>query len=194
MTEETYISVDIETAGPIPGEYSLLSIGACVVGDVESNFYVELRPLNGNYVEEALEIAGLPLAYLWEHGTDPAVAMADFARWIEEVTPPGSRPVFVAFNATFDWMFTHTYFLRFLGRDPFDVSGLDVKAFYMGLVGSDWGGTSKGRIAKRFLPDRPHTHHALDDAVWQAELFENLLAFQRSRAVVMPEIASPRSQ
>lgn len=182
MPEETYISVDIEAAGPIPGEYSLLSIGACVVGRVESNFYVELRPLNDNYVEEALQVAGLPLACLWAHGTDPAVAMADFARWIEEVTPPGNRPVFVAFNATFDWMFTHTYFLRFLGGDPFDDSGLDIKAFYMGLMGSDWGSTSKGRIDRRFLPDRPHTHHALEDALWQAELFKNLLAFQRRRS------------
>ncbi len=183
MKEETYISVDIEAAGPIPSEYSMLSIGACVVGHVESNFYVELKPVNGNYDEQALQVAGLPLSYLWEHGTDPAVAMADFERWIGEVTPPGNMPVFVAFNAPFDWMFTHCYFLRFLGRDPFGVSGLDIKAFYMGLVGSDWGGTSKRRIDKRFLPDRPHTHHALDDAVWQAEVFENLLALQRVQLV-----------
>jgi ribonuclease T len=30
---EVFISVDVETAGPIPGEYSLLSIGACRVDD-----------------------------------------------------------------------------------------------------------------------------------------------------------------
>ena len=29
--DETYISVDIETAGPNPSQYSLLSIGACSV-------------------------------------------------------------------------------------------------------------------------------------------------------------------
>ncbi len=28
---ETYISVDIETAGPNPGGYAMLSIGACTV-------------------------------------------------------------------------------------------------------------------------------------------------------------------
>ncbi|MFL1482375.1 3'-5' exonuclease, partial [Pseudomonas grimontii] len=26
--DELYVSVDVETSGPIPGEYSLLSIGA----------------------------------------------------------------------------------------------------------------------------------------------------------------------
>jgi uncharacterized OsmC-like protein len=42
---DTYISVDIEASGPIPGDYSILSIGACSVIDVRKNFYVELKPL-----------------------------------------------------------------------------------------------------------------------------------------------------
>jgi ribonuclease T len=29
---EIYFSVDIEASGPIPGEYSMLSLGACLVG------------------------------------------------------------------------------------------------------------------------------------------------------------------
>ena len=28
---DLFVSVDVETAGPIPGEYSLLAIGACLV-------------------------------------------------------------------------------------------------------------------------------------------------------------------
>jgi uncharacterized OsmC-like protein len=28
-TNERFYSVDVETSGPIPGDYSLLSIGAC---------------------------------------------------------------------------------------------------------------------------------------------------------------------
>ena len=31
----------------------------------------------------------------------------------------GRRPVFVGFNATFDWMFVADYLWRFAGRDPF---------------------------------------------------------------------------
>ena len=30
---EVFLSVDVETAGPIPGEYSLLTIGACNIED-----------------------------------------------------------------------------------------------------------------------------------------------------------------
>jgi len=57
-----FISVDIECSGPIPGEYSMLSLGACVVGHEDNNnytFYIEMKPLSNNYVKEALEIARL---------------------------------------------------------------------------------------------------------------------------------------
>jgi len=30
-SDELYVSVDVETSGPVPGIYSLLSVGACVV-------------------------------------------------------------------------------------------------------------------------------------------------------------------
>jgi DNA polymerase III epsilon subunit-like protein len=186
MTTETYISVDVEASGPIPGPYSMLSLGACLVGAKHRDYYMELKPISDAYLESAMAISGLSLERLRNHGTAPATAMAGFEQWVASVTPIGQSPVFVAFNATFDWMFTHYYFMQFLGRDPFGVSGLDIKAFYMGLVGSDWAGTAKGRIDGRFLPSRPHSHHALDDAAWQAEVFENLLAYQRSGRVDLP--------
>jgi ribonuclease T len=68
----TYISVDIECSGPIPVEYSMLSLGACVVGYKDNNnnkdndyynFYIEIH-LSDNYVKEALEIAGLSMQEL----------------------------------------------------------------------------------------------------------------------------------
>ena len=59
--DERYISVDVETAGPIPGEYSLLSLGACVVGHPDDTFYVEFKPLNDNAIPEALRVSGFRL-------------------------------------------------------------------------------------------------------------------------------------
>ncbi|MBI3760784.1 MAG: 3'-5' exonuclease [Chloroflexi bacterium] len=181
MTSETYLSVDVEASGPIPGEYSLLSLGACLVGNTAETFYVELRPITNNYIRSAVEVSGLSLAELQKRGVEPATAMAEFERWIQRVTPEGGRPVFVAFNATFDWMFTHYYFIRFLGRDPFGISGLDIKAYYAGLTGAQWGDTTKGRLHKRFKSKRRHTHNACDDAIEQAEVFEKMLAEARGR-------------
>ncbi len=172
---ETYISVDIETSGPVPVEYSMLSIGACVVGDLSKTFYRELKPATDNFVPEALEVSGLSLERLKETGTEPAAAMREFDAWIGEAAAE-KRPVFVAFNATFDWMFIAYYFHRFLGRNPFGISGLDVKAYYMGKLGTSWSETAKKNLDKRFLSNNHrHTHNALDDAIEQAEIFRKLL-------------------
>lgn len=176
MTDsETYISVDVETAGPHPGSYSLLSIGACLVADPACAFYVEVQPVNDNALPHALQVSGLTLDYLTEHGLAPAEAMAQFEAWVLRETPPGHRPVFVAFNAPFDWMFVCDYFHRYLGRNPFGHSALDIKAFYMGLTGVQWRETSMAYLAARHLDNHPLTHNALHDAQDQAVIMRKLL-------------------
>ncbi len=171
---EVYISVDVETAGPIPGEYSMLSLGACVVGQTTQTFYVELKPFNENYTKEALEVGRFSLKKLKIEGEEPAHAMERLENWIKDVSEQ-SRPVFVAFNATFDWSFTHWYFIKFLGRDPFGISGLDIKAYFMGARKSSWGDTVKKKISILYPSKTTHTHNALDDAKEQAEIFEQML-------------------
>src|SRR4051812_40180642 len=98
---ECYISVDVETAGPIPAEYSLLSLGACVVGRRDEEFYVEFKPLNGNAVPEALKVSGFDLAELTRTGERPEEGMAKFRDWVRQASG-AAAPVFVGFNAGFD--------------------------------------------------------------------------------------------
>ena len=176
-----YISVDVETAGPSPSLHSLLSIGACTVSEPRKTFYVEFKPVTDEALPEALAISGLSLEKLGEHGVPPAEAMARFASWLDAVTPPGERPVFVAFNAPFDWMFVNDYFHRFLGRNPFGHSALDIKALYMGVNGVTWGETSMRHVARRYLEGRDLTHHALDDAMDQAQIFQALMTEIRQK-------------
>lgn len=180
---DTYVSVDVETAGPHPSQYSLLSIGACLVANTERTFYVELQPVNDQAVPEALEVSGLSLEELAQTGVPPTTAMAHFEAWLAREIPAGRRPIFVAFNAPFDWMFVNDYFLRFLGRNPFGHMALDIKAFTMGLTGLPWNQTSMRSLAVRYLDNRRLTHHALHDAQDQAELFRQLLAEFASRRV-----------
>ena len=83
-----YISVDIECSGYIPAEYSMLSLGACVVGNEDNDscaFYIEVQPISDNYVKEALEIAGLSMQELKVKGTAPKEALKKFADWIAKV-------------------------------------------------------------------------------------------------------------
>ena len=173
---EACVSVDVETAGPNPSQYSLLSIGACMAAEPHHTFYVELQPVNDRFTPEALAVSGLSLEDLAERGVPPAKAMARFAGWVEDRVLPGQNPIFIAFNAPFDWMFVNDYFHRYLERNPFGHAALDLKSFYMGLTGAPWSETSMIDAAARYLDNRQLTHHALQDALDQAELFRKMLA------------------
>ena len=169
----------METAGPIPGAYSLLSIGACLVGQVSEKFYVELQPINQSFVPEAIKIVGKSLEKFAQSGHPPEEAMKLFRDWILGISE-GSSPVFVGFNAPFDWSFINWYFHTYLGENPFGISGIDIKAFYMGMVGCLWEETRSSRIDAKFKGKSKHTHNAVDDAIEQAEMFERMLNHSRA--------------
>lgn len=175
---EIYISVDIEASGPNPSTYSMLSIGACTVFGPEKSFYVEIQPVNDNFTPEALEVCQLDLEKLQDTGLPPKEAMTRFAEWVDAVVPKNSRPVFVAVNAPFDWMFVNDYFHRFLGHNPFGHNAIGMKAFYMGLSHCSWNETGMAHLSELYLEGKTLTHNALQDALDQAEIFRELLAEQ----------------
>lgn len=181
---EVLISVDVETAGPNPSAYSMLSIGACLVVDPEQNFYVELKPVNDAMTTEALSISGLTLEYLEENGEPPEAGMKKFDGWIAAAVPSPGVPVFVGFNASFDWMFVCDYFERFLGRNPFGHSAIDIKSFYLGMAGGSWAETSLRFLSPRYLDGRPLSHNALGDAQDQAALFAAIAEDAAARRVL----------
>lgn len=180
--DEPYISVDIETAGPNPGQYSLLAIGACSISDPRRTFYIELQPVNDRMLPEAYTVHQLSLEKLKISGIPPQAAMAKFDSWLGEVVPEGRKPVFVAFNAPFDWMFISDYFHRYLGSNPFGHSALDMKAFFMGLHGSSWKETAMNNVASKHLEGKQIIHNALEDAQDQAVIFTRLYSQAKNRA------------
>ncbi len=174
--DPTLVSVDVETAGPDPGTYAMLSLGACLVADPEIAFYVELRPTSDRVVPEALAVSGLSMEALRSTGTPARQAMLELEAWLRQVMPPDGRPVMVGFNAPFDWMFVNAYFWRHLGRNPFGHSALDLKALYMGVTGCAWRETGMARVAARYGIQSPLTHHAREDARYQAVIMRHILA------------------
>lgn len=169
--KERFISVDVETSGPIPGEFSMLTVGACDVDDDSKSFACSIKPLNRNADPKALEVTGLDLDQLMRDGLTPAEAMTGFQSWLSEIARPEENLVFVGFNAPFDWSFINYYFHKFLGTNPFGFAALDIKAYYMGVTGCSWADTRSSQIAKRLNPKKVGNHEALDDARFQAELF-----------------------
>jgi DNA polymerase III epsilon subunit-like protein len=181
MSKYFLISVDIEAAGPNPSSYSLLTIGACTLESSPQSFYIELKPVNLKITPEAFEIHHLDLKHQSECGEAPEVAMAKFEAWIKQVTPEGQIPLFLAFNAPFDWMFVCDYFHRFLRRNPFGHAAVDIKAFAMGAGRLDWDETTFNNLSRLYLGSRAISHHAQRDALDQAEIFNNLMTEFRTR-------------
>jgi DNA polymerase III epsilon subunit-like protein len=177
--DEAWISVDVEASGPTPSTGSLIAIGACLVDQPEVQFEATLTPIPGLPWSDAAErVHGLSREHLAREGSPPEHVMPSFVDWVDTVAA-GRPAVFVGFNATFDWMFVADYAWRFVGRNPFGIAGLDLKALYLGRHLGDlrrWSETTRRQVLQRYPVDLPHTHAALDDAREQAELCRLILA------------------
>lgn len=178
-SEELYISVDIETSGPVPGEFSLLSVGACLVQNPTKSIYIEIQPESSRHEPEALAVTGLSLEHLEQYGLPPIKAMECFYEWINSLKKPEVKVIFVGLNAPFDWSFINYYFHKYLGENPFGFTAIDIKAYYMGLTGCSWSETKSSHMAERLSPISHPSHNALDDARFQAELFSLMIEMQK---------------
>jgi len=195
--EEIYVSTDIESDGPIPGIYSMLSIGsAAYTADKEliGTFTSNLKTL-----PDAIEH---PKTMEWwdrnkraynktRLGTEPSeVVFPRYAKWLKSL--PG-KPVFVAYPAGFDFTFVYWYLMRFAGESPFSHSALDVKTFAMCMMETDYRASTKRNMPREWFDKLPHTHCALDDAIEQGALFCNMLSAWEARSASEPESNSPNN-
>jgi hypothetical protein len=156
----SYIMVDVEADGPIPGDYSMISFGALVVEpSLEKVFYGRLRPVSEQWIPESLAVAGFSreetLAF-----DDPQTVMNDFAAWISANSK--GRPLFISDNTGFDWQFINWYFHHFTGGNPFGFSSTNLGSLYKGFVKDAFSNFKHLRKTK-------HTHHPVDDARGNAE-------------------------
>lgn len=155
-----YIMVDIESDGPIPGDYSMVSFGAVIVDEqLDKTFYGKLKPISENFIPEALAVSGHSRADVMGF-EEPKRVMTDFNEWIEETCK--SRPIFISDNNGFDWMFICWYFHHFIGKNPFGHSSYNLGSLYKGIV-KDTFETFK------HLRKTTHTHNPVDDAKGNAE-------------------------
>jgi len=152
--------IDIESDGPIPGDYSMISFGAVVMTEqLDKTFYGQLKPISDAYVPEALQVSGFSREDTMKF-EDPKTVMLDFEEWIKENSK--GRPFFISDNNGFDWMFICWYFHHFLNRNPFGHSSQNLGSMYKGLVSDTFKNFKHLRKTK-------HTHHPVDDAKGNAE-------------------------
>lgn len=158
--------VDIESDGPIPGDYSMISFGAVVVDStLAKRFGGRLRPISEDWIPDALAVSGHSRAETLGF-EDPKVVMTRFSQWLEENCR--DRPMFISDNNGFDWQFINWYFHHFTGQNPFGFSSTNLGSFYKGLIRD----TSKNF---KHLRKTKHTHDPVDDALGNAEAFLTII-------------------
>ena len=170
----SYVMLDIEADGPIPGDFSMICFGAVIVEpSLSQTFYGQLRPVSEQWQPEALAVSGFTreqtLAF-----PEPEGVMRQFAAWLQEHSK--GRPMFISDNNGFDWQFINWYFHHFTGANPFGHSSANLGSLYKGLVRD---------VTQNFkhLRKTPHTHHPVDDARGNAEA---LLALKEQLGLKIP--------
>ena len=190
---DVYFSADVETDGPIPGPFSILSFALVFAGtfdgrqftqpqNYQQSFYRELRPISEDFQSEALRVNGLDRDRLLIEGQAPEVVMTEAARWIREIVGQG-KPILVAYPLSFDWSWLYWYFTKFsTDGSPFNHSlCFDIKTAFAVKAGIPISEAGKSQLLPSLRPQNRHTHHALDDAIEQAEIFARVFQWEGNR-------------
>ena len=88
--------IDIEADGPIPGDFSMISLGAVLVEPtLGKTFYGKLKPVSSKHSPDALAISGFSREETL-HFKHPEETMMEFYEWVE-ATKKGSA-IFISDN------------------------------------------------------------------------------------------------
>lgn len=162
--------VDVESDGPCPGLFSMVSFGVVRVQEDLKNtptFFSQVAPISPNWVPDALAVSKISRE-VHEGYADPKVEMFKFHTWLIENNK--GRPVFISDNPAFDWQWINYYFHAYLGDNPFGFSARRIGDLYSGLK-KDWFAASKWKSMRKTA----HTHHPVDDARGNAEALVQML-------------------
>jgi hypothetical protein len=183
---DAYFSADVETDGPIPGPFSMLSFAIVYAGsfdgqrferpkNYERYFYQELKPISNQFQEEALKVNGLDRDRLCREGLTPQYVMTEASRWVKDNCGE-ANPVLVAYPLSFDWSWLYWYFVRFSTEgSPFGYSRcFDIKTALSVKGHIPISQAGRARLDPALGSNRAHTHHAIGDAIEQAEIFANI--------------------
>lgn len=162
----TLFVVDVESDGPCPALYSMVSFAAVRVqrGPLDCTFYGEVAPVVDRHDRESLAVSGVTREQHL-HFEPAQLVMPRFAAWL--LANSDGAPKAVSDNPAFDWQFLNYYLHAFTGSNPLGHSARRIGDFYAGLE-RDFKAPSAGW---RSLKRTKHTHHPVDDARGNAEAF-----------------------
>lgn len=184
-----FISVDIESDGPCPGENSMLSIGAVAydndgneLGDFEINLYSLWGAIQNRETMEWWNKYPRQYELTQVNMVGPYKAMLSFDNWLKQF----DKPLFVAWPVTFDFAFVYYYFHRFINRCPFGYKGFDIYTYACTLLGFTNNDDMEIGLWSKNFPEEwkegtenPLEHVAINDARSQGRLFFNMRKWEQ---------------
>jgi len=188
----TYVVCDIEADGPIPGPYSMISLGAVAVnreGKELGDFEINLLPLENakphpTTIKWFTTHAPEALYYCKQNQVSPKEGMNKFGNWL--LTLPKPR-VMAAHPAPLDFMWINWYIQTFLAdrleQVPFSMpffdskgqTAFDIKSYAAAVLQKEYIEINRENYSKEFHDNTKHTHKAIDDAREYAQLLIKLL-------------------
>ena len=178
-SDECYVSVDIEADGPIPGAYSMLSLGAAAFdseGKLHDTWTANLEQLPDASEHPRTMRWWAAHSDAWEaaraNPREPEATITEFVAWAEGLRSSVGWPVAVAFPAAFDAMWVEWYCHRYVGASPFRRRCVDLRTLVMVAAGAGYREAGKTSMPQHWRAGTgTHSHLALDDATEQGRLF-----------------------
>lgn len=184
VEEDTYLCVDVESDGPLPGVHSMLSFGVVAfrpASGLIGEFFCTLDVLPGATTDPNTMRWWSTQPEAWAvsraHCEDPTSGMRRFEQWVDALQ---RAPVVISSPASYDFGYLHWYCYRFLGgRIPFLKFGMDIASYAAAVTGQGYAACGRSRWPARIgYTDVPNSHHPLHDARQHAQSFLALLRYQ----------------
>jgi hypothetical protein len=155
--------IDVESDGPCPGLFNMISFGIVSLADPELGFMGEVAPIVDHPgLPEARAISGVSLQTQKTY-PEAGLVMHSACEWLMRATD-GERASLWSDNPAYDWQFWNWYCHKYVGRNPAGFSARRIGDLDAGRRGEPLNTT-----AWKHRRVTPHTHNPLDDARANAE-------------------------
>lgn len=174
--------LDVESDGPCPGLYNMISFGLASVADPTQTFYCLVKPITTDGIPEARAVSGISYADQAANGEVTPTAMKLANDWIAaQLTKNGMNPegriTIWSDNPAFDWQFWNYY--HALTSTP------NQAGFSARRIGDLWAGVKNRPLETqswKSMRITKHTHNPADDARGNAEALQQIIALANQNA------------
>jgi hypothetical protein len=180
------ISIDVESSGPNPVKFDLVSVGCVVVdGKFDRTFFGEARPENKDFDPGAYRVIGVTREQHKAFAMSQKQLGVALYSWLKKLD--SGNHTMVSDNPAFDFQFVSALFSYADLANPLGFSARRIGDYAAGLKG-DWKQTQSWK----HLRITKHTHNPVDDAKGNAEALWQLMGHKLDLDHVRREVTRNR--